>query len=205
MTYIKNLTDSTFDLSILGVYLDVGEVRDISEFTIRDELDRKASVVIEYINDEFISFLDGNMIPYDKVTAIQFVLNVYNKVTLTNDIPIIITSTTESKKFYFVKDDNLELKKGQTVNKTFMGDLHTLELYTRYSNVEMTISMNGLTFPTETLKKHQSFSFTFDGLAEDVTISLKSTKYCKPIEIYMDGKATATTAELQSFINNWSS
>lgn len=204
MTYIKNITGAQLDLSILGIYLAIDEVRDLAEFTTRDELERKASVIIDYINNDSIIFLDADLNIFDKVSALQFVVNGYSKVSIIEgSAPVITTSTAEAKKFYFVKAAKLQLTKGETVTKTFLGDLHVLELYTKYSDVELTISMNGLVFPTETLQKYQSFSFSFDGLAENVSISLKSTKYSKTIEIYMDGKSNAVTADLQTFIDSW--
>lgn len=204
MIYIKNKTNDTLNVPSLGIILVVGEIRDISEFSTRNDLELQASRVIEHINAGEIIFADADLNELTKVESMQYTMNVYNKVSFSTTAPLMTTTVQAEQRFYYVQDKNLRLNKGKVYTKTFLGDLHSLNIFTSRTDIKIRISMNGLHFPEEHIYKNQSFNFRFDGLATDVSIELETGKYSKDISIYMDGKSSSDIVDLQTFINNWS-
>lgn len=205
MTYIKNKSGAELNLSILGIVLAIDEFRDIAEFTTRDELERKATVMIELLNDGSISLLDSDMNEFQLTDAIKYCLNTFHVVTIKEGAePLLVKANENESKFYFVRDKEMKLNKNTVYTRTFLGDLQTLQIFAKHAEIEITIKMNGLVFPTETVRKNQTYEFGFESKAIDFSVEISTTKHSKEIEIYMDGKSDDTTTEIQNFIDNWS-
>lgn len=205
MTYVKNISDIEITINKLGIKLAPQAKRAIEDVVTKHQLERASHDLIELLDAGTIEFLNADLIVLSKVQAIKFTTNSYSMVSIdTTDVPFLITTKQAEQRFYFVRDKTLRLNKGEVITKTFMGDLHTLNIFTS-TDIKLRVFMNGLAFPEDIVEKNQMYDFRFDGLATNVYIELETVSRSRNIEIYMDGKSDLEISELQEFINNWSS
>lgn len=195
MEYIKNISENKIELLSLGVELEVGAEREVSEFANRSVLQNNASYLCDLVYNDKIVILDADRNQFSKVEAVQYISNAYTKVIVDSD------NHDANDKWYFVRDEFI-LKKKVVLTKTFLGNVESLYMYSSSSEVTVGMKLNGLVMPVETLDKRQRVDMELKGKANELELTFESNG-TTTLELYIDGYSVEDTDVVQTFIDNW--
>ena len=190
--YIKNISPTNVVLG--GARFVPNEIRPISDIGTRDRIIVAADEILQ-------KFADGKIeVQHSDGEAVSGIVNVTN--LLLNGF--VSMGVTEPEHNYYFLKDKFKLKKGESIEKAFIGVLTSLWITPSHNETHIMITTHqGVQMPADNLTKNQTIEFNFDKGIKNPIIEFSSAA-TTDVDVFLEGYDTHhVNKDLQRFINTW--